>query len=183
MAQMMRTSTGSSVVAPTLRTRFSWITRSSFTCIGSGRSATSSRNSVPPFAAWKKPSRSLLGAGEGALAVAEELALHQVLGDRAAVHRRRTALAPRAALRGCRRAASSLPLPDSPVMYTGACVRASLAIISRTCCMRRAVAEQRLARGARLGAAFCGSVERRLHQRAQLLQPTAAWRRSRRRRP
>ena len=36
-------------VAPTLRTCFSWIARSSFTCIGSGRSATSSRNSVPPL--------------------------------------------------------------------------------------------------------------------------------------
>ena len=55
---MMRTSTGSSPVEPTLRTFFSWIARSSFTCIGSGSSATSSRNSVPPLAAWKNPSRS-----------------------------------------------------------------------------------------------------------------------------
>ena len=67
VALMMRTSTGSSSVEPTLRTFFSWIARSSFTCIGSGRSATSSRNSVPPLAAWKKPSRSRVGAGERAL--------------------------------------------------------------------------------------------------------------------
>ncbi len=30
-----------------------------------------------------------------------------------------------------RRAATSFPVPDSPVMYTGACERASFAIISR----------------------------------------------------
>src|SRR5664279_314505 len=35
---MMRTSIGSSTVSPTRRTFFSWITRSSFTCIASGRS-------------------------------------------------------------------------------------------------------------------------------------------------
>src|SRR5689334_13033457 len=37
----------------------------------------------------------LLRAGKGALAIAEELALHQGLGDRAAVHRHERALAPR----------------------------------------------------------------------------------------
>ena len=34
-----------------------------------------------------------------------------------------------------RRAATSLPEPDSPAMYTGACERASFAIISRTRCI------------------------------------------------
>ena len=38
---MMRTSTGVSSVSPMRRTRFSWITRNSLTCIDSGRSATS----------------------------------------------------------------------------------------------------------------------------------------------
>src|SRR5438132_1670069 len=50
---MMRTSTGSSCGAPTLRTRFSWMARRSLTCIGKGRSATSSRKSVPPVARWR----------------------------------------------------------------------------------------------------------------------------------
>ena len=40
------------------RTARSWITRSSLLCIDSGSSPISSRNSVPPAAAWKKPSRS-----------------------------------------------------------------------------------------------------------------------------
>ena len=48
------------VTAPTGRTDRSWIARSSFDCIDSGRSPISSRNSVPPLAAWKKPSRSSL---------------------------------------------------------------------------------------------------------------------------
>jgi hypothetical protein len=34
----------------------SWMARSSLLCIASGRSPISSRNSVPPCAAWKKPS-------------------------------------------------------------------------------------------------------------------------------
>ena len=34
-----------------------------------------------------------------------------------------------------RRAATSLPLPDSPVMYTGACERASFSIMSRARCI------------------------------------------------
>jgi hypothetical protein len=54
----MRTSTGTSALAPTGRTDFSWITRSSFTCMCSGSSATSSRNRVPPSAAWNRPSLS-----------------------------------------------------------------------------------------------------------------------------
>ena len=96
VALMMRTSTFSSLVAPTLRTFFSWIARNNLTCIWIGRSATSSRNSVPPLAAWKKPSLSLLGAGERALLVAEEFAFHQILGNRAAIdrHERRVAARP-----------------------------------------------------------------------------------------
>src|SRR3569832_2173997 len=54
----MRTSMGISFCAPMGRTDFSWITRSSFTCMCSGRSATSSRKSVPPLAAWNRPSLS-----------------------------------------------------------------------------------------------------------------------------
>ena len=55
--------------------------------MASGRSATSSRKSVPPLAAWKKPSRSSWAPVKAPFAVAEELAFHQVFRDRAAVHR------------------------------------------------------------------------------------------------
>ena len=46
-------------LGPTGRIVFSWITRSSLTCMCSGRSATSSRNSVPPSAVWNRPGLSL----------------------------------------------------------------------------------------------------------------------------
>ena len=51
-----RTLTTASVVSlPTLRTTPSWITRSSFAWIGFDISASSSRSSVPPFAASRSP--------------------------------------------------------------------------------------------------------------------------------
>ena len=98
MAQMMRTSTGSSCVAPTLRTFFSWIARSSFTCIGAAGRPTSSRKSVPPLRRLEESVAIVVRAGEGALLVAEELALHQVLGNRAAVDRDERRSRARAAL-------------------------------------------------------------------------------------
>ena len=128
----MRTSTGVSAVSPMRLTRFSWITRNSLTCIDSGRSATSSRNRVPPFAAWKKPSRSLSAPVKAPLAVAEELAFHEVLGDGPAVHRDERMLGARPDS-WIRRAARSLPLPDSPEICTAAWLRASFAIMLRTC--------------------------------------------------
>ena len=72
---------------PTGRTSRSSSARSSFTCSASGMSPISSRNSVPPSAAWNRPRRSCDRAGEGALLVAEQLGLEQALGNRAAVHR------------------------------------------------------------------------------------------------
>ena len=47
----------------------------------------SSRNSVPPSASSKRPMRSVLRVGEGALHVAEHLALEHALGEPAHVHR------------------------------------------------------------------------------------------------
>ena len=55
------------------------------------------------------------GAGESALAVAEKLAFHERLGNGAAVHRHER-VSRRAPFSWIRRAASSLPLPDSPEM-------------------------------------------------------------------
>ena len=64
------------------------------------------------------------GAGEGPLHVAEQLALEQRLGQRAAVDRDKGTIA--RASRWCSaRATSSLPVPLSPVMSTVLVVRAT----------------------------------------------------------
>ena len=73
-------------------------TRRSFTCSSKGISPISSRKSVPPSARSKCPRWTPVGAGEAAALVAEELALDEVGGDRAAVdrdHRPRAAPAER----------------------------------------------------------------------------------------
>jgi len=51
----MRTSIGTAWLAPTGRTWRSCSTRSSLTCSATGMSPISSRNSVPPLAAWNRP--------------------------------------------------------------------------------------------------------------------------------
>ncbi len=51
---------GVSATAPSGRTERSWITRSSLLCMANGKSPISSKNSVPPSAAWKNPTRSSL---------------------------------------------------------------------------------------------------------------------------
>ena len=60
-------------------------TRSSFCCWLSGTLAISSRNSVLPSASSKRPDAILLGVGERALDVAEQLALEHALRDAAGV--------------------------------------------------------------------------------------------------
>ena len=71
--------------SPTRLIFFSSSTRSSLAWIARPASPISSRNSVPPQAASNRPSRVAVGSGEGALAVAEQLALEQALGDGRAV--------------------------------------------------------------------------------------------------
>ena len=97
-----------------------------------GSSPISSRKSVPPSAASKRPAVRRGGAGEGALLVAEELALEQALGDRGAVDRDER---PRRAARlrsWMARATSSLPVPVSPRMSTVASVGATLPMRAKT---------------------------------------------------
>ena len=53
----MRRSSCTEAVPPSGRTARSWSTRSSLACVASGMSPISSRNSVPPLAAAKRPSR------------------------------------------------------------------------------------------------------------------------------
>ena len=54
---------------------------------GSGMSPISSRKSVPPSHCSNRPTRCAVGAGEGALLVAEQFALEQRLGNRRAIDR------------------------------------------------------------------------------------------------
>ena len=54
----MRTSTLVGRSSPSRSNSPSWIARRSFDCAGRGMAPTSSRNSVPPSASWKRPSRS-----------------------------------------------------------------------------------------------------------------------------
>src|SRR5437879_907264 len=65
----------------------------------------------------------------------------------------------RAPLSWIMRAASSLPVPDSPQMCTGAWLRATRTIISRSCSM---AAELPSSRGANSGAVFSSGVVRSL---------------------
>ena len=68
------------------------------------------------MAAWNLPGLRGDRAGEGALHVAEELALEQVLRDGAAVDGDERARCARGERRWISRATSSLPVPVSPVI-------------------------------------------------------------------
>ena len=74
----------------------SWSTRSSFTCVSSGSSPTSSRKIVPAVGELEAADPALERAGERALLVAEQLALHQAGRDRRAVDLHERSLAARA---------------------------------------------------------------------------------------
>ena len=92
--------------------------RSSLTCTLLSSSPTSSRKSVPPLATSNSPLRFAIGAGEGPLAMAEQLALDEVLGQGAAVDRDEGPSA-RRLLSWRLRAISSLPVPVSPEDHHG----------------------------------------------------------------
>ena len=81
VAAMMRTLVLIGVRPPTVVYSPSCSTRSSRVCASSGMSPISSRNSVPPSACSKRPCGARLRAGEGALLVAEQLALDQLARD------------------------------------------------------------------------------------------------------
>ena len=92
--------------------------RSSLACTASGSSPTSSRNSVPPSRRFEHARLRVDGAGERAAHVAEQLALEQRVDDRRAVDRDER-LRRRGPVWWNARAASSLPVPVSPVMQHG----------------------------------------------------------------
>ena len=85
VAETTRTSTLMVSVPPTRSNSRSCSARSSLICTSIGRSPTSSRNSVPPSASSKRPGRRAHRAGEGALLVAEQLALEHAGRERRAV--------------------------------------------------------------------------------------------------
>ena len=84
---MMRTSKGIARVAPMGRTSRVSITRSSFTCSGQRHVADLVEEERALVGGDEEAALVGDGAGERALGVAEELALEQRLGDRAAVDR------------------------------------------------------------------------------------------------
>ena len=73
--------------APRRTTSRSCSTRSSLTCIASGKSPISSRNRVPPLAVSNQPGFTLLRARKRAFFVAKQFALDQGFGKGAAVNR------------------------------------------------------------------------------------------------
>ena len=166
---------------PTGRTVRSCSARSSLGCSASGISPISSRNSVPPLACTNRPVRVALRVGEGALGVAEQLALEQRLGHGRAVDGHEGPVA-RAGCGACSaRATSSLPVPLSPVISTdGVRVSATRSMRSYTCCIGRALAEQLVGRCAprdgaaqalappRAGARCCDGALQRQRQRVEV---------------
>ncbi len=155
--------------------------RSSLTCMCSGRSATSSRNRVPPSAAWNRPDLSVTRAGEAALQVAEELALHQLAGNGAAVDRDEGAP-------GAGRCGGSGARPAPCRCRTAGDVHRRLAAGEAARSWRAAGACCRARRAGRRRRSWRGSPSPRSFRAASTSLRSAptgppAWRRSRRRRP
>ena len=127
VAQTMRRSSGIGVRPPMRSTVRSCSTRSIFACSDAGISPISSRNTVPPSAASSLPGVRLAAPGEGALLIAEQLALQQVSGM-AAQLMATNGLCERPESRCTARASSSLPVPLSPSSSTVALVGATFSI-------------------------------------------------------
>ena len=100
-------------------------------------SPISSRKRVPPCGLLEEAALGLHRAGEGALGVAEQLALEQRLGQRGAVDGHERARARAASCGWIARATSSLPVPLSPATST---VDVGRRHARRPSCTRRASA-------------------------------------------
>ena len=128
---MMRTSTWITSLVPSGSTVPSCSTRSSFACAGSGISATSSSSSVPPSAALKRPSRRLTAPVNAPRSWPNSSASSSVSGNAAQLTA--TNGFDVARLRSCSvRATSSLPVPLSPVISTGASLCAIVSMRSES---------------------------------------------------
>ena len=87
VAAIRRKSVRIGLVPPTRSISPSWMARSSFACRSKRRSPISSRNSVPPVASSNLPSCCLCAPVNAPALVAEQRALHELVGDRRHVHR------------------------------------------------------------------------------------------------
>ena len=130
----MRISTGNSLVSPIARTVFSWIARSNLTCIANGKSATSSKNSVPPLACWNNPCLSATAPVK--LPFLWPKNSDSISSDGIAPQLTGTKLPSRRGLKSwIKRATTSLPVPDAPDKKTGACERANFKMVFFSGCM------------------------------------------------
>ena len=97
---------------------------------------------MPPAARSNRPGLLAVGSGEGAPLVAEQLALDQALGQRPAVDPDEGAGGARSSGGASAAATSSLPVPLSPTIRTGASVAAARPIALKTSTHRGALADQ-----------------------------------------
>ena len=135
VAAMTRTSTLMVSLPPTRSNSCSCRKRSSLTWTAGEISPISSRNSVPPLACWKRPSRRADRAGERAALVAEQLALEQRLGERRAVQLHERALGARAALVDGGRDQLLAGARLAGDQHAGARDGATWATVLNTCCI------------------------------------------------
>jgi len=123
VAATTRTSTGIACVPPTRVSSRSSSTRSSFTCVLGGISPISSRNSVPPSASSKRPSRRSAAPVKAPFSWPNSSLSSNVSGS-APTFTAMNGLLRRGLSLWIARATSSLPVPLSPsistVLVTGA---------------------------------------------------------------
>ena len=134
VAERMRTSTGTGRLSPTRSITRSSSTRSSLTWVSAGKSPISSRKMVPPEAASNRPARAWCAPVK-----APRTWPNSSLSKRASLRAAQLTLTygpSRRGLRSCTaRAASSLPVPDSPSSSRGASEPAALSSRSKNRCM------------------------------------------------
>ena len=132
---MSRTSILRSWVSPTRRISRSWIARSSLTWSSAGISVISSRNSVPPSAAAKRPT--LLATAPVKAPLTWPKSSDSISPSGMAPQLTETkGLSRRGLLKWMARATSSLPVPLSPVIITVDGLSAILRMVSKTSTMR-----------------------------------------------
>ena len=115
-------------------TVFSWMARSSFTCMAKGKSATSSKNNVPPLACWNSPCLSATAPVK--LPFLWPKNSDSISSDGIAPQFTGTKLPSRRGLKSwINRATTSLPVPEAPDKNTGACERANFKIVFFSGCI------------------------------------------------
>ncbi len=132
---MMRTSTVSSSVPPTLRTTFSWMARRSLTCIVGVISPISSRKRVPRSASWKRPFFSRTAPVKAPRSWPKSSLSSRFSGSAPQLSDRKRRVE-RGLAKWMARAISSLPVPLSPWISTVELVRAMRSISEKIACIR-----------------------------------------------